>query len=407
MRTRSTWPAVVVLVFACAPAAAQTALSEAESLARLSMDSPRVRAIRSAIDVARADALTVGRWPNPRLNVERESVAGISETLTTVLQPLPITGRRTLEREAAAGSVESATRRSDEKVRRARADLRIAFTDLVSAQIRERELTRSRDRLRQLAAILEKREAGGDAAGFDRLRAEREVIEVEADLALAAAERAEAQAQLAAFFAAGTEPSTLVAEERTIVTRDLPSVEVLLDQAERSRGELLALQQDIESARLSLRAADRRRLPEPEVVAGTKSSSVGGGDVGSVIGVQAVLPLFDHGGPERAVAQARASQAAAQLDAFRVALRADVNVAHAAASSRRDAAARYRASAIATAGEVERIAQVSYDAGERGILELLDAYRTSALARLRQATLDAAARTAEIELEFVSGREIP
>jgi cobalt-zinc-cadmium efflux system outer membrane protein len=143
------------------------------------------------------------------------------------------------------------------------------------------------------------------------------------------------------------------------------------------------------------------------VVAGTKSSSVGGGDVGSVIGVQAVLPLFDHGGPERAVAQARASQAAVQLDAFRVALRADVNVAHAAASSRRDAAARYRASAIATAGEVERIAQVSYDAGERGILELLDAYRTSALARLRQATLDAAARRAEIELEFVSGWEIP
>jgi len=45
--------------------------------------------------------------------------------------------------------------------------------------------------------------------------------------------------------------------------------------------------------------------------------------------------------------------------------------------------------------------------GERGILELLDAYRTSASARVRQAALDVSAREAEIELEFVSGWEIP
>jgi cobalt-zinc-cadmium efflux system outer membrane protein len=62
---------------------------------------------------------------------------------------------------------------------------------------------------------------------------------------------------------------------------------------------------------------------------------------------------------------------------------------------------------LKTSGEVERIAQVSYDAGERGILELLDAYRTSSSARVRQAGMDAAAREAEIELEFVSGWEIP
>jgi cobalt-zinc-cadmium efflux system outer membrane protein len=64
-------------------------------------------------------------------------------------------------------------------------------------------------------------------------------------------------------------------------------------------------------------------------------------------------------------------------------------------------------SALSNASDIERIAQVSYDAGERGILELLDAYRTSSSARVRQAALDAAAREAEIELEFVSGWEIP
>ncbi len=407
MRTRSTWLAGVALMCACAPAAAQTALSEADSLARLSMDSPRVRAIRSAVDVARADALNAGRWPNPRLNVDRESVAGVSETLTTVLQPLPITGRRTLEKDSARALVDAATRRADDAVWRARADLRLAFADLVEAQVRERELTRSHDRLQDLAAVLEKRETAGDAAGFDRLRADREVVEVEADRVAAAADRARAQGRLAGFFAAGIDPSALVADERAIGPRDLPPVDVLMDQAERTRGEPLALQQEIESARFAVRAADRRRIPEPEVLGGTKSSNLAGGDVGSVISVQAVLPLFDRGAPERAVAQARASQAAARLDVFRVTVRAEIAALRAAALERRSAAERYRASALTTAGEVERIAQVSYDAGERGILELLDAYRTSAAARVRQASLDAAAREAEIELEFVSGWEIP
>ena len=50
---------------------------------------------------------------------------------------------------------------------------------------------------------------------------------------------------------------------------------------------------------------------------------------------------------------------------------------------------------------------MSYDAGERGILELLDAYRIGSTARVRQAALDAAVRQAEIELEYVSGWEIP
>jgi cobalt-zinc-cadmium efflux system outer membrane protein len=406
MRTRSAWFAVVAIAYMCAPTAAQTVLSEADAIARLS-SAPRARAIMSAVDVARADVLSVGRWPNPRLNVDREAVAGVSETLTTVLQPLPVTGRRTLERASATALAEATAHRADDELRRTRADLRLAYADLVAAQIRERELTRSRDRLQELARILDRREASGDAAGFDRLRAEREVLDVEADRVLAAADSARAQARLAGFFAAGTDPSTLVADERPIPARDLPPVDVLTGQAERSRGEILALQQDAESARLLLQAADRRRIPEPELIAGTKSSSVGGGDIGSVIGIQAVLPLFDRGQPERARAQARAVQASARLESFRITLRSDVAVVRTAAIERRRAAEQYRSSALKTSGEVERIAQVSYDAGERGILELLDAYRTSSSARVRQAALDAAAREAEIELEFVSGWEIP
>ena len=44
-------------------------------------------------------------------------------------------------------------------------------------------------------------------------------------------------------------------------------------------------------------------------------------------------------------------------------------------------AERFRSEAVAAADQIERIAQVSYEAGERGILELLDAYRIGSTAR--------------------------
>lgn len=407
MRTCLVRAAMVLALLPASASAQSLSLTEPEALARLSPESARVRAIRAAVDVARADALTVGRWPNPRLNVDRESVAGVSEVLTTVLQPLPITGRRALERASANATADATERRTDDVLRRARADLRLAYAELVAAQARERELTRSRDRLQELARILEKRETAGDAAGFDRLRAEREVLDVEADRVLAAAERTRAQARLAGFFAAGTDPATLVVDERVTGAQDLPPVDVLYARAERTRGESQALQKEIDSARLLLQAADRRRIPEPEIMAGTKSSTASGGDVGSVLAIQAVLPLFDRGRPERALAQARANQASAELETLHITLRAEIVAARAAAVEHRRAAERYREAALKNSGEVERIAQVSYDAGERGILELLDAYRTSSSARVRQAALDAAARESEIELEFVSGWEIP
>jgi len=324
-----------------------------------------------------------------------------------VAQPLPVTGRRGLEARAASSLVDASSNRADEAVRRARADLRRAFAQLVSAQAREHELAEARDRLRGLADVLAKREAAGDAAGFDRLRAEREVLDVDADRAMAAADRVRAQAAVVGFFAGSVDATRIVAVDRTTAAVALPGLDALVERAEAVRGEIIALRKDAESAHFAARAADRRWIPEPEIIAGTKSSTVGGGDIGSVVTVQASLPVFDRGRAERALAVARAAQADARIDAFRQTVRAEIAAWRAAVLERRDAANRYRSAAVQSAGQIERIAQVSYDAGERGILELLDAYWTGSSARVRQALLDLAAREAEIELEFASGRESP
>jgi cobalt-zinc-cadmium efflux system outer membrane protein len=406
MRTRS-WRVAVALLSFSVPAAGQTVISEADALARLSTDSPRVRAIRASVELARAEVIAAGRWPNPRVTYNRESVSGVTENMVTVAQALPISGRRDLEVSAASALADARARRADEEIRRVRADLRSAYADLVSAQTRESALATSRDRLRELAEVLAKRESAGDAAGYDRLRADREVMDVEGEWSQARTDRARAQAALAAFFVESGDAMSLVAVAPDDSTRPgLPTLEELITRAESVRGEPGALRQEIESARLAERAASRRLVPDPEIVAGTKSSNFAGGDVGGVFSVHASLPLFDRAQPEHAVAEARMLQAEASAAAFQTVLRSQIVALRAVVLERRGAADRYRASATQGSDVLERIARVSYDAGERGILELLDAYRSGASARVRSAALDAAVRQAEIELEFVSGWEI-
>ena len=177
MRTFFVCAALAVVLPASARAQTVT-LTESEVLAQLGTASPRVLAARAGIDVARADVLAAARWPNPRVTFNREAVAGVAENMLMVSQVLPITGRRRFEVSAATARVAASSSRADDQLRRVRADVRLAYTDLWAAQERERELARSRDRLNELAGILGRREAAGDAAGFDRLRAERDVFDV-------------------------------------------------------------------------------------------------------------------------------------------------------------------------------------------------------------------------------------
>ena len=380
-------------------------LTEADALARLSNDSSRVRAIRAGIDIARVDVLAAGRWPNPTFTVDRESVAGVTEYLTMVAQPLPISGRRALDVQAASARVSATSSRADDEVRRLRTDLRLAFADLVAAQTRVRELTAARDRLRELAGVLAKREAAGDAAGFDRLRADREAFDLDTDLTIAVVDRARAQSTLGGFFNDVIDSSQIVVTASAGTTAPVPALDALIERAESTRGELQALRHETEAAGFAARAADRRLVPEPEIVAGSKSSTAIGGDIGSVVTVHASIPLFDRARPERALAAARAAEADSRAMAFRQVLRGQAAALRSVVLERRGAAERYRAQAVGSAADIERIAQVSYDAGERGILELLDAYRIGASARVRQTTLDLAVRQAELELEFLTGWE--
>jgi outer membrane protein TolC len=136
-----------------------------------------------------------------------------------------------------------------------------------------------------------------------------------------------------------------------------------------------------------------------------KTSDAGGGSTGGVFSIMASVPLFDRSQAERVRAEARERQARATLDWRRAEQRASITAARANVLRRRDAVSAYRAEAVSRADELRRIALVSYDAGERSILELVDAYQCGLSARLRLVDLETAVALAEIDLEYLSGWE--
>jgi cobalt-zinc-cadmium efflux system outer membrane protein len=386
-------------------AAAQQVLTEADAVARLSLESPRARAARAEVDLVKAGAMASSRFPNPTFTLSREAVAGVSEGYFLVSQSLPIWGRRGLQADAAAEQVRAAEFRAEELQRRLRTDVRRSFVELSILEARERELEANLAALQSLASVLGVREAAGDAAGFDRLRAEREALDVAATLGDTRARRIRAQAALASHYFPPPDPALLHAAPLADQP-SLPGADDLVARAKAARGDLLALGRDIEAAQLEGSAAARSRLPEPEVVAGLKTASQGDDRNGSVFSLNVAVPLFDRAQPERTRADANVRLATAERDARLADISATVLGLRYAAQELRTTADTYRRMSVPKSDQLRRIAQVSYDAGERGILELLDAFQSASAARLRLLDLEAASAHADIDLEWATTVEI-
>ena len=116
------------------------------------------------------------------------------------------------------------------------------------------------------------------------------------------------------------------------------------------------------------------------------------------------IPLFDSGSRDAARWLAERDRTEAERALTTQTIRAQVGAASEVLALRQDAIR--AADAASPAAELTQIAEVSYTEGEAGILELLDAHRTAARARIRAIDMRLAARLAQIALERAVGDTI-
>ena len=399
--------AAVLACLLLAPTVAAQELTERDALARFTAEHPRVTALRFQVEQVRAESQARSLLTNPAVAYTYESAAGSRDDFLLFRQELPVTGRLKLLRAAGGMTVDVAQAGADFDLRLLRAQVRLFFADLLQSQEREASLSDGVRELQEVVRILTEREQQGEGSTFDRLRGARELAELQAELSSAVVMRAQAQARLASFLGSDIDPTGLVAQGSLTTERLLPPLADLSERALLHRRDYRAATLNLQRYQTERRAAERLRLPQPTVSAGMKRAALGAfTDTGWALSVDVAMPLFNRGQTDVARASAAIGRVGAEQEALRLHIQQEVRVAYTAASLRRRQADEYLRESAETSHALARIAQLAYQEGEQGILELLDAYRVSLGARVRAVELLASVRYAEIELDRAVGEEV-
>jgi len=387
-----------------AAGAAAQQLTERQAL-ELLRESPYYRQLQARVRVTRAETRLGTLYPNPSANASFEGAGRTDFYL--IEQPLAWNGRLGLLRQAGASAVAAAEAEADHELRQLEARLRGAFFRLFHAQERERTIGSSIEELQQLVRILREREKEGEGSKFDRLRAEREGVERETEASDTEALIAEYRAELARFLGERLHPEGLTVQGTLAPQYPLPDLGDTLASALEARSDYRVEKERLERLRLEAEAADRLRIPNPVVSGGLKRAEIGNRTAsGPVLSVSIDLPLFNKGQVEKQLAEAESARTRARRQVLKNQILAEVRAAHDSLRLRREIAETYQEQSQGRAEELREMAEVGYQEGELGILELLDSYRVAQQASLRLLELQAAAKLAEVEFDRAIGKEV-
>jgi outer membrane protein, heavy metal efflux system len=379
---------------------------------------PLVEAARARVDAASGERLRAGAFPNPVATfwVENAGVPGQTlpvglkrETSTYVTWPLEPFVQRS-----------SRIRRADQDVKAAEASLTLARRQVVADAVRAffrvalvqalvDEAAQTRDRLGRLTSYNRARVDEGVTAEAELLRLQVERDRAATELGLADVELTRSRAELAPYLGTVLSPLRGLATIRVAVPSvaapvgsAIPSLNVVLARAREQRPELLAGRARTAAAAAAADVERRLRVPQLGATIGNRHAE---GQNSMVLGVSVTVPLFDRN--RGGVARATREHAAAEQDLAWVerTVGADVEGAHRSATRLARQLADLQQSFLARAEEVHRLTLGAYQEGGATLLQVLDATRMLADARLTYARALFAQRQSLFELALASGAE--
>ncbi len=388
-------------VMACAAGAIAQDLTESQLVELIVRDGAQARAIRLGPDVVRREQAARAVLSNPSIAYTREG-AGYTEFFQ-VEQLLPIFGSRGALATAGAAATLAAEAERDGRLWQLRADAQRLVARLLAEQEKTDAAAMTVGEVDRIVTLLRIREKEGEGSRFDRVRAEQELAETRQISLDAVASVAETRASIAAVMTEGARIGRVTGA--LYVDRAIPAIDTLTARALAVRGEMRALTAASERFSLEADAARRAKLPDPTIVGGWKrADSAVGRENGGLFGINVAIPLFDSGSRDAARWLAERDRTDAERALMTQTIRVQVEAASEVLALRQDAIR--AAEGTSPAGELVQIAEVSYTEGETGILELLDAHRSAARARIRSIDIRLAARLAQIALERTVGDTI-
>jgi outer membrane protein, heavy metal efflux system len=405
MRTAWSWIIAAAIAGVLAPrAGAADAITLAECRALALRANPDLAAAAAATDAAAGAWRQSRAWPNPELAAETEDFGGDlprwseSSTTYTLAQRLAPFGSRSALARAGRFGLLAAQAGQELAERELLAETDRRFAGLLAAQAR-REILRENARIADtLLTVVAALVHAGEASPIDaeRARADQTLARIDLD----ASELACSQSRLALAELLGqSRPQFDAAEGALEIDLALPA----WDEAGAAVPDAPQLRWwEAETSRCAamLSAARRSRLPELVVGAGYRRFA-SSGDATYLASLALELPLLDRkrGAIEEAAARVRQAESGRAAAATRRATRGAA--AHAALQSALTQARMMSESIVPGTAEVYRALNEGYQRGKFSLLDVLDARRRLADARLRAIDTWTAVAAARAELESI------
>ncbi len=386
---------------------AQTAFA-ADSLtfndvARLLGDkNPRIAAEREAIASARADRISAGAYPNPKIGFNHQIPSaqstmfnGIYQETVGVEQPILIPGQRSARIAKANADIAAAQAHVIANTGNIAADACVSFTHLLALQQKLNVLSNSLAAVTTLRQKISGRAEQGAASAYDVAR-----IEVEQGVVRSRYENARAD-----FSAEAANLAALLN-----LTNGIPTIQGTLAPWNYSFTDdpneapsVIAANRDVAAVEAAIKSAQRERWPDVSLEAARAWTRHPYGAVDQ-IGINVEIPIFDtkRGPVEKARSEARAAEAR------RIAALAEATVTISqltqSVQTRQSALDRYRTEVEPKLSRLTEMTADAYTLGKHTLLELLDAEQTRREVYLEQAETTSALVEAQIHLLAATGR---
>ena len=361
-----------------------------------------LKAAQAQVEAARQQVRAAGLLENPTIshsqghNSSGTPTTGDHYYSNTLSQTVPIAGQLGLRRqvsEANRDALEGAFGFRDVALRMA---VLRAYSRLLAAQQRVLSARQDLVSLEEVVEVLKKRVSSGAAAQYDLVRGELEAERVRTDLSDALADEKGAREELRKAIGPAA-PAGSFAATPIDLSPSYAEVDALLTLALRSRGDLKAARAFSGGAEASATLARRESVPDLTFSLGLlNTTSPASTDI--LAGLSVPIPVFRRGQGTIQAARSTADAARFDVQALETRIPTEVMRAIAVYQQRRAERDRYQSAVKQKAERLLRIAQIAYREGARGILELVDAYRTNREVRLRDLDLRTAVEAAGFDV---------
>ena len=398
----------LVILFAAALMAANVHAQTKKSftmndLIAISLESsPQVLAARDQSRAIKGQLSTARAIPNPEFEVSTGQQRSVTGPLTvgnvsswSVTQPLDMPYTRFPRVNAAEANYRAAeaTRVAFEVETISRVQQR--FYELMRREAEQKAAEEDMSLTKQIRDRMQIRYDVGETARFELIRVQTEFLnaQIAAESSKLRVEQARSQLrqvvghQLPAEF-------VVVAEQPKF--EELPSLPQLLNEVQNQSPELQKAKAEVEATESKLSFEKNSRLPRLAFKASQYNDP---NFTDRLYGLQVSIPIWDFRGGQVAEAKANASKAKNQLNAQSQTLDQQIETAYKLYQMTSYQVKVLSQEVVQLAASAQRIAEVSYRYGERGMLEYLDAQRTFRAARndLIRARFDLASVITEIQ----------